>query len=562
MLEIGTVIDKKYKILNKIGQGGMSVVYLAMNERANKQWAIKEIRKDAAAASEINMASIRTETEMLKNLSHPNLPSIIDIIDYEDSILIVMDYIEGNTLKKAVDEYGPQPQEFVIEWAKQLCDVLGYLHSQNPPIIYRDLKPGNIMLRPDGTIVLIDFGTAREYKKENINLDDTTCLGTRGYAAPEQFGGLGQTDARTDIYCLGTTIYHLVTGKNPSEPPYEIRNIRYWDESLSKGLEQIVSKCTQLDPEKRYQNCTELLYALEHYDELDEAYRSKEKFKLGVFAFLTALAIGTGIGSLTTYVYANQIKEAYYQTMLDDAGRGVTSEDSKTALVDSITVDPSQVDAYINLIDNVYLSDDNFSASEADELRGILIKTQGKNTYEQILAQDKDSYSLFAYRLGLAYYYSYEGEGNKQQSAYWFSKAAEGNLNPNQIERAKRLGAIATYYVNLGAVDKTGDSTVTYKDYWDDLVAVCDGDITESDNANTALAIYKEMTSQICVSANQFKKAGVSTSDMQLQLMNIEKHVKNDIAGTDAEDSERVVELEQELAVNIQKAKQAISMIE
>lgn len=562
MLEIGTVIDKKYKILNKIGQGGMSVVYLAMNERANKQWAIKEIRKDAAAASEINMASIRTETEMLKNLSHPNLPSIIDIIDYEDSILIVMDYIEGNTLKKAVDEFGPLNQEDVIQWAKQLCDVLGYLHSQNPPIIYRDLKPGNIMLKPDGTIVLIDFGTAREYKKDNVNADDTTCLGTRGYAAPEQFGGRGQTDARTDIYCLGTTIYHLVTGKNPSEPPYEIRNIRYWNEALSKGLEQIVAKCTQLDPEKRYQNCNEVMYALEHYDELDEAYRSKEKIKLAIFSVVAAIAIGTGIGSAFSYVHANQIKNEYHRTMIDDAGRGATSEDSKTSLIDSITIDPSQVDAYINLIDNIYLADENFSAEEADELRSILITTQGKNTFEQILAQDADSYSLFAYRLGLAYYYSYEGEGNKQQSAYWFNKAAEGNLNDNQLERAKRLGAIASYYVNLGAVDKTGDITVSYKDYWDDLVAVCEGNITESDNANTALAIYKEMTSQICASANQFKKAGVSTSDMQLQLMNIEKHLKSDIKGTDAEASERVVELEQELSTNIEKAKQTISMLE
>lgn len=559
MLEIGSVIDKKYKILNKIGQGGMSVVYLAMNERANKQWAIKEIRKDAAAASEINMASIKTETEMLKNLSHPNLPSIVDIIDHEDSILIVMDYVEGNTLSKAVNELGPQPQEYVIEWAKQLCDVLGYLHSQNPPIIYRDLKPGNIMLKPDGTIVLIDFGTAREYKVDNI--EDTTCLGTRGYAAPEQFGGRGQTDARTDIYCLGTTIYHLVTGKNPSEPPYEIRNIRYWDESLSKGLEQIVAKCTQLDPEKRYQSCNEVLYALEHYDELDETYRRKEKVKLGIFLTTAFLTLAAGIGSFSCYSYSKYVQQVNHDKLLEDASRGATAADSKEALINSIAVYPSQVDSYINLIDNVYLSDENFSADEAAELREILIRTSGRNTYEQILAQDADSYSLFAYRLGLAYYYSFEGEGNKQQSAYWFKKAAEGNLNPNQMERAKRLGAIAEYYVNLGAVDKTGDSEVTYKNYWDDLVALCKGNITESDNANTALAIYKEMASQICVSANQFKKAGVSTSDMQLQLMNIEKHVREDIDSA-SDKSERVVELEQELATNIEKAKQTISMLE
>ncbi|WP_028243211.1 serine/threonine protein kinase [Pseudobutyrivibrio ruminis] len=560
MLEIGSVIDNKYKILNKIGQGGMSVVYLAMNERANKQWAIKEIRKDAVASSEINLASIKTETELLKNLNHPNLPSIVDIIDYDDSILIVMDYIEGNTLKKAVDEYGPQPQEAVIEWAKQLCDVLGYLHSQNPPIIYRDLKPGNIMLKPDGTIVLIDFGTARQYKDTNI--EDTTCLGTRGYAAPEQFGGQGQTDARTDIYCLGTTIYHLVTGKNPSEPPYEIRNIRYWNEALSSGLEKIVAKCTQLDPEKRYQNDKDLLFALEHYDELDETYRKKEKIKISIFVIFMVLTIASGLCSLFSYRHAKHIQQVSHDLLVDDANRGFTTADSKEALINAIAIDPSQVDSYINLIDNIYLEDENFTQDEAAEFRELLIRTSGKNTYEQILARDVDSYSLLAYKVGLAYYYSYEGEGNKQQSAYWFNKATEGNLNPNQLERARLLGAIADYYVTLGAVDKAGDSEVTYKDYWEDLSSLCEGNITESDNANTAIAIYKEMASQICVNALQFKKAGVSVSDMQLQLQNIEKHVKEDIDTMGDEKTERVEELEEELATNIEKAQQTISMLE
>ena len=560
MLEIGTVIDNKYKVLNIIGHGGMSIVYLAMNERANKQWAIKEIRKDAATATKINLISIKTEIELLKKLKHPNLPSVIDIIDYDDSILIVMDYIEGNTLKKAVDEYGPQPQEVVIEWAKQLCDVLGYLHSQNPPVIYRDLKPGNIMLKPDGTIVLIDFGTARKYNSENI--DDTIPLGTRGYAAPEQFGGHGQTDARTDIYCLGTTIYHLVTGMNPNEPPYEIRNIRYWDESLSSGLEQIVAKCTQLDPEKRYQNTNELLFALEHYDELDETYRKKERVKLTIFVITFVLAVLSSVGAFLSYSYAKHIKQQSYETLLEDAERGATTVDTKDALINSITVDPSQVEAYISLIENVYLLDENFSADEAAELRELLIRTSGKKTYEQILAENIDSYSLFAYKLGLAYYYSYEGEGNKQQSAYWFNKAIEGNLNENQKERAEKLGAIAEYYVTLGAMDKAGDSEVTYKDYWDDLVSLCEGNITESDNANTALAIYKEMASQICVNAVQFKNAGVSVSQMQLVLLDIEKHVKEDIDASGVEKTDRVKELEEELATNIEKAKQTISLLE
>ena len=122
MLEIGSLIDGKYKILNEVGHGGMSVVYLAMNERANKQWAIKEVRKDGVEDFEVVKQSLVAETNMLKKLSHPSLPDIVDVIDEDDRFLIVMDYIEGNSLKTALQEYGAQSQKNVIKWAKQLCD--------------------------------------------------------------------------------------------------------------------------------------------------------------------------------------------------------------------------------------------------------------------------------------------------------------------------------------------------------------------------------------------------------------------------------------------------------
>lgn len=187
MLEIGSLVDGKYKILNKVGQGGMSVVYMAINEKANKTWAVKEVRKDGVLNFESVKQGLVAETNILKKLSHPNLPSIIDVIDTEDSFIIIMDYVQGNSLNKALEEYGAQPQEYVIEWAKQLCDVLGYLHSRQPPIIYRDMKPANIMLKPDGNVTLIDFGTAREFKEKN--LADTTCLGTVGYTITEKRSG-------------------------------------------------------------------------------------------------------------------------------------------------------------------------------------------------------------------------------------------------------------------------------------------------------------------------------------------------------------------------------------
>ena len=218
MLKIGDLLGGKYRILSVVGRGGMSTVYLARNERANKNWAVKEVRKSGVNQDQVVEQSLLTEVEIMKHLNNPHLPSIIDVIDIDDTFVIVMDFVEGNSLEKVL-EHGAAPEAQVIDWAKQLCDVLLYLHSCNPPIIYRDMKPSNVVLRPDGVVMLLDFGTAKEYKYDESG-DATTCLGTRGYAAPEQYGGHGRTDARTDIYCLGATLYHLVTGKHPSSEPY------------------------------------------------------------------------------------------------------------------------------------------------------------------------------------------------------------------------------------------------------------------------------------------------------------------------------------------------------
>ena len=362
MLEIGSLVDGKYKILNKVGQGGMSVVYLAMNEKANKQWAVKEVRKDGIKDFEVVKQGLVAETDILKRLSHPNLPSIIDVIDTDESFIIIMDYIQGNSLNKALDEFGAQPQENVIAWAKQLCDVLGYLHTRTPAIIYRDMKPANIMLKPDGNVTLIDFGTAREYKEKN--LADTTCLGTVGYAAPEQFGGMGQTDARTDIYCLGATLYHLVTGKNPCEPPYEIKPIREVNPSLSSGFERIILKCTQRDPNDRYQSAAELMYALEHYEEIDDIYRRKQTKKLKTFLASATLAAVFGLTSIGAHFMAEQKKSENYDEILKTAA---AVEDYYVAIL----TDPTRTEAYSGLNDHL-TADYLLEKPEGQQLQQLL----------------------------------------------------------------------------------------------------------------------------------------------------------------------------------------------
>ncbi|ADU31809.1 serine/threonine-protein kinase [Evansella cellulosilytica] len=353
MIEIGTIIDERYEVLKEIGRGGMSIVYLAMDNRLNKSIVIKDIRKRAHSNDELLLNSLVIEANMLKKLDHWSLPKIYDIIESKDGIYVVMDYIEGESLKEKLKRENVINEKDVIEWGKQLADVLGYLHSRKPnPIIYRDMKPDNIMLTPEGNIKLIDFGIAREYKNESTT--DTTNLGTKAYAAPEQQAGK-QTDARTDIYSLGVTLYHLVTGKSLSEPPFELRPIRTWNPALSEGLEHIILKCTQSEPENRYQTCEELFYDLENINKLTKGYKKKLTKQLSYFLIPLIL---TMIFSTTSYIgYAEIKKEQFqdYMRLINDASRYVIDGNDARAIevleLAISTVDSRRSDAYINLLD-------------------------------------------------------------------------------------------------------------------------------------------------------------------------------------------------------------------
>lgn len=479
MLEIGSLVDGKYKILNKVGQGGMSVVYLAMNEKANKQWAVKEVRKDGVLDFEAVKQGLVAETDILKRLSHPNLPSIIDVIDTDESFIIIMDYIQGNSLNKALEEYGAQPQDKVIEWAKQLCDVLGYLHTRTPPIIYRDMKPANIMLKPDGNVTLIDFGTAREYKEKN--LADTTCLGTVGYAAPEQFGGMGQTDARTDIYCLGATLYHLVTGMNPCEPPYEIKPIREINPNLSGGLERIILKCTQRDPNDRYQSAAELMYALEHYEEIDDIYRKKQKKKLVGFlipAILTLVFTGVAI-----WGYSSREAElsANYDYQIAVAAQQEDDELAISQYLDAIATDPTRVEAYQELV-NRLLKDDELSQEENRRLNQLKIgldqeNAQGyKNTVDVLGAlqrENPEGYQDVCNEIGEAvlYYYDVVEKDKYEAAAEWFKKATvKYPAAQMYCEIADCLGRIARFE-STGQGDDEFDE---FQKLWTNIKELCE----------------------------------------------------------------------------------------
>lgn len=504
MLEIGSLVDGKYKVLNKVGQGGMSIVYLAMNEKANKQWAIKEVRKDGVKDFEIVKQSLVAETDMLKKLNHPNLPSIVDVIEDEERFLIVMDYIQGNSLSRALEEFGAQPQEQVIQWAKQLCDVLGYLHSRVPPIIHRDMKPGNIMLKPDGNIALIDFGTAREFKKNN--LADTCCLGTVGYAAPEQFGGMGQTDGRTDIYCLGATLYHLVTGMNPCEPPYSIKPIREINPSLSGGLERIILKCTQRDPNDRFQSAAELMYALEHYDEMDDLYRRKQKRKLAAFIGTTILTIGAFGVSAWGYVSAENKKSENYDEILKTAEN---CEDYYDAMI----TDATKTEAYEQLLEYL-LNDFVLTREEGQQLLKLQIGLDNDNTdgyskrkdvLKKLKEENPDGYKDICYQIGEAFLFYYEVSVEKDRysnAAVWFEEAkSKYPIAGIYCDISDCLELINQY--NGAKIKQTDKMYEEYGKLWD-MIKSLKKNAGEFDDIDSKLQVWNEVNTMVDSNVAQF----------------------------------------------------------
>lgn len=530
MLQIGSYVDGKYKVLNKIGQGGMSVVYLALNEKANKTWAIKEVRKDGQQDFTTVKQGLIAETNILKELNHKYLPSIIDVIDDGDSFLIVMDYIQGKSLDKilkgSMEKEGlPIALDDVIDWGKQLCEVFYYLHTRPNPIIYRDMKPGNVMLKPDGEISLIDFGTARTFKQGNR--EDTTCLGTPGYASPEQYGGNGQSTPRSDIYCLGATLHHLITGRNPSPTPFNF------------------PKITQCRPSL-----------------VDEIPREDMNKLLG-FGVSAAVAVLCGGISLGCMLMENKTEQSGYDYYVDQAEKS-----DGTAKVNyakkAVAIDPGKEEAYLVYLDALRNDEDGFSGQDSQDFKALLQQMAGRQTYEEVLENNLDGYTELAYELGMAYYFpggAGKPAGDKELAKKWFGIVAQAVLSDEQLkafglDSTEKLSAdkiqeydidtnlvetflsICSYYGKVGQEDTvTGEIKYSYSDFWVELNGLVGGlpenISTESRERLTQLRLLNDVSYQLYENAKQFvSDAGVDKATFQGALAAIETRVSGADTGS------------------------------
>ncbi len=262
----GRTLRNRYVVTKVIGRGGMGSIYHAEDNRlSGRICAIKEVYQASDLPEEIRAQGrdqFYREASVLAQLDHPNLPKVSDFFTEDERDYLVMDYVPGDDLKSLMDQARRKseflPIQEVLGWALQIADALEYMHSQDPPVIHRDIKPGNLKLTPNGLIKLVDFGLVKQMVPDEITVTVIQGRGTAAYTPLEQYGGdTGHTDLRSDVYAFGATLYHLLTNKPPLEAkqrflrPHGLKSLRELNSDINPELEQAVLWAMALHPDDR-----------------------------------------------------------------------------------------------------------------------------------------------------------------------------------------------------------------------------------------------------------------------------------------------------------------------
>lgn len=535
------VIGGRYRLLAQIGAGGMSKVYLALDSSLSKQWAVKEILNVTDSAKrDVVVKSLLVEANMIKKLDHPAIPRIVDLVEDDSRLFVVMDYVEGRTLQSILDTEGPQDEELVTDWGIQLCDVLDYLHRRKPPVIFRDMKPSNVMLKPDGTIKIIDFGIAREVGAADPSqelIGDVRNLGTQGYAAPEQYANGAAVDARTDVYSLGVTLFALLTGADPRHDA--IVPIRQLVPSLSVGLEKIITKATRENPDERYRDCAEMAYDLENYTVKDDESRKGLRRKWDIF--LAACIAGASClvlsGSALGASAAVLNSDFNHWVQLGDQATSVKAAESDYTR--AMSLNSSSTVPYEKLIQR-YTADGVFSTSEERVYNSAI------SQYTQDLMKNSNTWANLSFETGKLYWYYYSGDdqGNGQSAVEsstaaryqdnvsiryarvraaepWMKNAADVSSFP-QRKLAQMYSDIAQFNTRIVPLINEGSDTGVYKPYFgklEQLLKMADSetnDVMKLESSNLILDAVRTYP-------RKFRADGIS-----------EKQMTDLIAGTNA----------------------------
>ncbi|MBL4931486.1 serine/threonine-protein kinase [Clostridium paridis] len=377
MLNCGEVLNRKYEIVKHLGNGGMGTVYLCKDINSGEFYAIKEMKED----NEFEIDAV-SEVNILNRLKHSGIPRVTDTFSTDGNLYMVEDYIDGWTLKEYLTDKGMVENEEACHIILELCDIIGYLHSFNPPIIYRDLKPTNIMITKDEKVLLIDFGTTKEYKYNKNS--DTVVIGTTGYAAPEQYG-FGQSCIQTDIYGMGAIMYFLFTTKEVSRTSELFKDDNYTRVNLE--LQRIIKKCLEFDIADRYKTVDELRKDINSYlrdsafEKTSILFSSKDNYNKSTNKPRLSKNI---LGFLVLSIAALFVVYSLFTNNTKAEDKNNVSKPSKDSSIDTLPKpedsQPIKEDNVINNSDQTKVDDSNFNKENNNkEIYKKQNKNKGKN---------------------------------------------------------------------------------------------------------------------------------------------------------------------------------------
>lgn len=426
MVQVGGLIDGRYRVLREIGRGGEGIVYLVLHEQAGQLRAMKVMHAEG------DSRALQEELRILRSLHHSMLPEIVDVIFCEEECCLVMQYIEGDTLEQ-IARRGVSLKEATV-WGIRLCELLQYMHSRPVPVYHYDLKPSNIILDAGKQLFLVDFGSARSVYAGRRTGEESPQTGTPGYAAPELYETGAACDGRADIYSVGAVLFYLLCGRKPYTGMTAAQcldamcaaGIR--DGQDARGLAKILASCLQVSAAGRPADCRSLrqqLWLLSGAGKLQSQLRlAGERLHLaaGILStvcLLMALLCFSASAGMRSRVYAADLQRA-----------GLTEGREKLRLLtEAVTLFPEREEPYLEIIEAM-TQDGRFTTEESAQMTEILYKRSMGRMAENIqyLYENEDAYLQVSYRLGLAYYFLTGVSGDKSAAAGWLAQAADEEL--------------------------------------------------------------------------------------------------------------------------------------
>ena len=524
----------QYEILRELGRGGTSVVYLVKDKADGRNYALKVLRRDdnkpeafeqEADQLRARTKNLRAEAEVLQALCtdeqgnvacHPGIPAYRECVCDEKGEFagFVMEYVEGRSLQKILEDGRAYTVREAAAAGLQLCGIMEQLHGHNPSMIFRDLKPANILVRPDGQFVLVDYGAVRKLRKDAAT--DTMQLGTDGYAAPEQYGGWEQSDERTDIYGIGAVLHHMITGRPPLDtglrPLREILGAEGESRQLDE-MAKILLRCCMTAPSMRYSSCKELEKALRSVIRLRTRSRIRERGWKWFVLLVNTAAVCLGL-AIVLAASAAGAETAEYCALIETAANETTLEEKKEVYQRAAALRPEDPEAYIcflrDLVEDCVITEGEkralddvlFARVSAGGLWGTAAGNAEGNL-ERMRKKRPGDYAALQMELGKVYFACYEG-GREAAKQCFRNALAEGGIWFGDREMAEAMEVV------LGE-EWTGERIGA----WRVLEETAEREAEMSGNGVFVAAVCKTAAVEIALFADRYEEAGADPEKLK-----------------------------------------------